>query len=228
MRSTRRSSVIVSVVLLSLAAAAAGRVLWQRAHQSALHELAQAIGSTLDIEPRLSGGFLPGDVSSVRRSAAPAGGDRLSPDARIAIARLEKQAAADQTPRARAAVAVAYLVAGDVDRSIATLEDVTSLADDAMTLSDLSAAYLVKADRAAQRRIEYLSRALDAAARSLHAGPTDEARFNRSLALAALARYVGSTGEWDDYLRVERDPRWAATARRHAASPAKGADVRAS
>ena len=226
MTTSRPLRVVFGVALLS-AAGAAGWTLWQRPHRSSLAELAEAVGANLDIEPRLSGGFLPGTETAARGSSAPAA-NSLSPDARIAIARLEKQAAVDQDVRSMAAVAVAYLIEGDVDRSIATLEDVTSMAEDAAAWSDLSAAYLVKAERAPARRIEYLAHALDTASRSIRVHPTVEARFNRSLALQALAPYVESTGEWDDYLRAEPDPRWAATARRHAETRVKLASVQGS
>ncbi len=226
MTTSRLLRVVFGVALLS-AAGAAGWTLWQRDHRSSLTELAKAVGTNLDIEPRLSGGFLPGTETAARGWSVSTVSS-LSPDARIAIARLEKQAAADQDVRSMAAVAVAYLIEGDVDRSIATLEDVTSMAEDAAAWSDLSAAYLVKAERAPARRIEYLAHALDTASRSIRVHPTVEARFNRSLALQALAPYVESTGEWDDYLRAEPDPRWAATARRHAETRVKLASVQGS
>src|SRR5437899_2514655 len=127
MQATRRSIVLVCLILLSCVAVLAVWAIWLRAPRSPLTELASAIGSNHEFDARLTGGFLPRGESAARRSAtAPA--DRLSPDARIAIARLEKQAAVDQTPRALAALGVAYLVGGDVDRSISTLEDVTPLA----------------------------------------------------------------------------------------------------
>src|SRR6266851_6366536 len=227
MRTTRRAIVLVCLVLLSCVAVLAAWAIWSRAHRSPLTELASAIGSDHEFDARLTGGFLPRGETATRRSATTPG-ERLSPDARIAIARLEKQAAVDQTPRALAALGVAYLVGGDIDRSIATLEDVTSLADDASPWSDLSAAYLVKANRTTARRIEYLARALDAASRSLRAGPTNEARFNRALALQALAPYVEAVAPWDEYLAGERDPRWAAEARRQASKPPKAPDARTS
>jgi CHAT domain-containing protein len=227
MRATYRPIVLLCLVLLSLIAGATGRFLWSRRHRQLLGELAQAIGSDLDIEARVTGGFPPPAAGAARRSATPAS-DRLSPDARIAIARLEKQAWGDRNPSALAALGVAQLVEGEVDRSIATLEDVTSLTEDASAWSDLSAAYLVKAERLPARKVEYLGRALDTASRSLRDGPTNEARFNRSLALERLAPYVEARAPWDEYLRTERDPRWAAVARRHAATRTKTSDARIS
>ncbi len=194
---------------------------------SPLVDLAEAIGSHHDLDVRLTGGFRPHGQTTVTRSATSTT-DRLPPDARIAIARLEKQAAREQSPRALSALGVAYIIGGDVDRAITTLEDATALAADAAPWSDLSAAYLVKASRTPARRIEYLARALDAAARSLRITPTGEARFNRAAALQALAPYVGGPGPWDDYLRTEHEPLWAAEARRRVSVPAPAPDERAS
>src|SRR4051812_26206507 len=131
MQAMRRPIVFVCLLLLSSIAILVGWTMWSGAHRNRLTELAAAVGSDYEFDARLTGGFLPRGEAATRRSATSAAGDRLSPDVRIAIARLEKRAAVDQTPRALAALGVAYLVGGNVDRSIATLEDVTSLAEDA-------------------------------------------------------------------------------------------------
>ena len=120
----------------------------------------------------------------------------LPPDARIAIARLEKAATTDATPATLAAAGVGYLVAGEVDRAITTLEEAATVGKHAAAWSDLSAAYLVKAQRAPARRVEHLARALEAASRSLEVASTNEARFNRALAIEGLLPYLGATDAW--------------------------------
>src|SRR5205807_1397003 len=101
------------------------------------------------------------------------------------------------------------------------------IAEGAAAWSDLSAAYYVKAGRIPARRVEYLARALDAAARSLRVAPSNEARFNRTLALDALASYVQAPAPWADYERSEPDPRWVAAAKRRTHATA-AADARTS
>jgi CHAT domain-containing protein len=199
-----------AVVIVSLVAVREWRV---RRDQGELSRLAKAVGATLPFDARLSGGFLP-PAQDVRRSTMPAP-TALSPDARIAIAQIEKRAAADRTSPALGDVGVAYLVEGDVDKAIGALEEATSIGDDAAQWSDLSAAYLVKSDRTPGRRIEYIARALETSTRSLRLRPTSEGRFNQSIALEALAPYVGVANPWVEYLRDERDARWQAVAREH-------------
>ena len=189
--------------------------------------LAAEVGTSLPIDARLSGGFQPGSPSTTRAPAAsPSTLVRLSPDARIAIAELEKIAVAAPTAQSLADAGVAYLVAGDVDRSIATLTEATTAGRSAVPWSDLSAAYLTKAERVPSRNVEYLSRALEAATRALAMSPSNEARFNQALALDRLSRFVGLTAPWPDYLHVERDQRWIDAAKRHITDDAPDAEPR--
>jgi len=213
-----------SLAVAAIAAVAACRLIGPASPKSSLADLAAAVGTQLPFEVRLTGGFRPPAVSRTG-AARPS----LPPDARIVIAQIEKRAStatADST--VRHALGVAYLVDGDVDRAITTLEDVSSISDQAAPWSDLSAAYLVKAERTPGRRVEYVARALDAAAHSLGAHPTNEARFNRALAIEALAPYVDALRPWDEYLRSETDSAWLQVARRHQTSPSTPADRRAS
>ena len=174
--------------------------------------LASSIGSSLPFEARLSGGFAPPAYRTVRRSDS---SGSLPPDARIAIANLEKQTVLNPSPRAFADLAVAYLVQGDVDRSVGLLEASASLLDDSRTWNDLSAAYLVKADRVTTHRIEYYARSLEAAKKSLQRSSSSEARFNRALALEGLTPFIGPTDPWTDVLAGERDERWISRGREH-------------
>jgi CHAT domain-containing protein len=217
-----------AIVVLSALVGAAGLAWlssgWSPVTRNALADLAAAVGSDLPFEARPSGGFAPPLRHALRSSETP--GVPLSPDARIAIAELEKRAAADQRPDVLAAVGVAYLVNGDVDRAISTLEDVAQTLKSARPWNDLSAAYLAKAQRVPQRRIEYLSRALEAAATSMRLGPSDEARFNRALALDGVARFVGQPAPWAEYMGAERDPRWVEAAKRYMAKDRPTEDAR--
>src|SRR5205085_9614430 len=67
------------------------------------------------VEGRRSGGFRSGPPPLLTRGP----GDRgVSPDVRIAAAKIEKQAAGRDTPSNTAALGVAYLVLGETDRAI--------------------------------------------------------------------------------------------------------------
>ena len=213
-----------AIVVISAIAGAAGLAWlwsgWSPLNRHALADLAAAAGSDLPFEARLTGGFSPSNARTLR-SAEPPATMVLSPDTRIAIAELEKRAAADPSPKTLAAVGVAYLVNGDVDRAISTLEDVSQTVNTAPPWNDLSAAYLVKAQRMPQRRIEYLSRALEAATTSMRLGRSNEALFNRALALEGLAPYVGQAAPWAEYVSVESNHGWAEVAKlRSASAPA--------
>jgi hypothetical protein len=205
--------VVASAVPLS-ALVLASALVWLVRSGPLVGDLAAALKSDAPLEARLTGGFRPRRPVEARRS--PASADPLSPDARIAIANIDKRAAADRSPRALGALGVALLVNGDLERAIATLEDAAS-GGDADQWSDLSAAYLTKAERVPSRKIEALARALDAAAHAMRMRPSNEARFNRALAIERLSPYVGDSEPWSDYASHERDPEWRATPPRPAA-----------
>jgi CHAT domain-containing protein len=168
--------------------------------------LAEAVADTLPFQARLSGGFAPS-----KRGPTRAAGDRapeLSPDTRIAIALLEKRAIENPTPETQADLGVGYLVQGDIDRAISTIEDAASQMTAAGPWSDLSAAYLAKAERTPARRIEYLARALESAEKSLKIEKSNDALFNRALARDGLAPYTGAPAPWSEYAAAEKDPAW--------------------
>ena len=174
--------------------------------------LAAAVSTTLPFSARLSGGFAPSQQGPTRAGNTPP----LSPDTRIAIAELEKRATAEGTPEAQADLGVAYLVQGEIDRAIATIEDAAQQLASSAPWSDLSAAYLAKAEAQPERRIESLARALEAAERSLKVARSNEALFNRGLARDGLAPFTGSPAPWSEYTAVERDRAWREAASRHA------------
>lgn len=163
---------------------------------------------TRAVEGRLSG-FPYAPAAPVTRGS---GQTDLSPDIRIAVARIESAATADRSARALWALGVGHLVSRDVDTAITALEEAARLdAGNAELQSDLSAAHL------ARGRQDDLERALAAADRALtlQAGLA-EALFNRAVALEALRR-------------PEAAAAWRAVAGREAGTPwAKEAESRVS
>jgi CHAT domain-containing protein/tetratricopeptide (TPR) repeat protein len=200
---------------LGVLAMAAGACRPAAAPPSGREALAVAVADTLPFQARLSGGFAPSKRGPMR--AAGDGPPALSPDTRIAIALLEKRAIETPTPEALADLGVGYLVQGDIDRAITTIEDAASQMNAAAPWSDLSAAYLAKAERTPARKVEYLARALEAAEDSLKISRSNDALFNRALARDGLAPYTGAPAPWSEYALAEADSAWRAAALRHAA-----------
>lgn len=219
MRLPRRSA------LLTLGLAASGVMACRpdTAPPSGRAALAAAVADTLPFEARLSGGFRPATPITKRRAD---GASDLSPDTRIAIATLEKRATDLAAPEALADVGIAYLVQGDVDRAITTLDDAAVHLNTASAWSDLSAAHLVKAERTANRRIEFLARALESAERSLAISRTNDALFNQALARDGIAAYTGAPTLWKEYGAAETDAAWRDAAARHAADSRPAVDAR--
>lgn len=222
MRLPRRTALVMSVVTVALAVVSACRP--ATAPPSGRDALASAVADTLPFQARISGGFVPSTRGPTRGP-----GDRapeLSPDARIAIALLEKRAIENPTAEAQADLGVGYLIQGDTDRAITTIEDAASQLNAARPWSDLSAAYLAKAERTPARRIELLSRALEAAEKSLKIGRTNDALFNRALARDGLAPFTGSAAPWSEYAIAETDHAWRNAAAQHAADDRRLEDAR--
>jgi CHAT domain-containing protein len=212
MRLPRRTALVMSVGTVALVFTGACRP--AAPPPSGRQALAGAVADTLPFQARLSGGFAPS-----KRGPTRAAGDRadLSPDTRIAIALLEKRAIETPTPEALADLGVGYLVQGEIDRAITTIEDAASQGTNAAPWSDLSAAYLAKAERTPARRVEYLARALEAAERSLKISRSNDALFNRALARDGLAPFTGAPAPWPEYTAAEKDPAWREVASREAA-----------
>jgi tetratricopeptide (TPR) repeat protein len=179
-----------------------------RAENAALEELVAAVGTARTFDARLTGGFAYAPVRLVRSG----GGDSpaLSPDARIVVARIEKDFAADPGSRIHG---VAALVGGDADRAVQTLEQGTrERTTDARLLNDLAAAYLVRAERTFNR--EDNSRALAAANRALEIERLlPEALFNRALALERLRMNADARKAWEAFLTIDDRSGWADEAR---------------
>lgn len=172
--------------------------------ERALTSLVTAVGTARTFEPRLTGGFTYAPVRGPVRGATNVD---LSPDTRIAIAEIEKQYAA------RPIAAAAAIIAGDPDRAISILEAASQQSPtDAKILNDLSAAYLVLAERS--NASADTGRALSTANRALEIDRLmPEALFNRALALQMLGMADDARAAWQSYLTIDDRSGWADEAR---------------
>jgi tetratricopeptide (TPR) repeat protein len=183
-----------------------------RGTQPELQALVAAVGTERTIEPRLTGGFAYGPLRGPVRGA---GGERVSPDVRIAAAQIEKDAGTSRTQDAMRLLAVAHLVLGETNRAIALLEAAANEPTaDARTFSDLAAAYLVRAT--ADRRDDDVVSALQMADRAIARDASlVEAWFNRAYALQRADRRDDARAAWQQYLSVDSASGWAVEARTH-------------
>jgi tetratricopeptide (TPR) repeat protein len=181
-----------------------------RGDRPELEELIAALANepTRPVEGRLTGGFKYAPPPSPTRGP----GDReVSPDVRIAAAKIENLARERDTPENQAALGVAQLAVRDLDGGITSLERAVQKDPQAATaLSDLAAAYCTRGrDRG---NTEDLHRALDAAERALAVDPNlVEALFNRATILSLMGR--DSRRAWDDYRRRDASSEWARESR---------------
>ena len=191
-----------------------GGWLTSSSESASLQALVAAVGNERTVEARLTGGFaygpLRGPVRSGELSAVP-----VSPDVRIAAARIEKDELGRRTPRAFRMLGLAYLVTGDIGRAVNALEDATKgPTPDAQALSDLAAAYLSRATRTNQP--QDLTKALATADRAVRAdGKLAEAWFNRADALERLSLIPQAREAWQDYVKIDSQSEWADEARSH-------------
>jgi tetratricopeptide (TPR) repeat protein len=176
-----------------------------------VQELVTAVGTDRIIEPRLSGGFAYGPRRTVRSGTASA--LTLSPDLRIAAARVEKDTAAQQSASARHARGVACVLTGNLECAVTSLQEpATQRPDDARILNDLAAVYLVRAEP--QNDPGDLSRALATANRAIEIDRLlPEARFNRATALERLGMHTEAREAWQAYLTLDDRSGWADEAR---------------
>lgn len=173
--------------------------------ERALTQLVAAVGTDRTYEPRLTGGFAYAPVRGPVRGSNDTA--NLSPDERIAIAEIEKQYAA------KPVAAAAALVGGDANRAILILEAQSQLRpNDPKILSDLSAAYLARAERSDLK--EDASRGLALANRALEIDRLmPEALFNRALSLQMLGMADDARTAWQSYLTIDDRSGWADEAR---------------
>jgi CHAT domain-containing protein len=215
-RVTRSSGVgaLATAACISLIVAAGWLQWWRPSESSELRALVAAVGSDRTIEARLTGGFSYGPLHGVVRAGEPSAATVL-PDVRIAAARIEKEASAHRTPQALKSLGISYLVMGDFNRAVPVLEEAADQpSSDPRILSDLSAAYLVRA--AHNNQPQDFAKALAVAERAAKSDPkVAEALFNRALALEALSLRVQAREAWQEYLKVDSKSGWAEEARTH-------------
>jgi CHAT domain-containing protein len=211
MKPARRLALLFGVIGLAAGLTASWSLHRSPGFASARATLATAVGSHLPFDARLSGGFAP-PARTRTRSATASSESTLSPDVRITLAEVEKRASTDNSVEAQADLGVAHLIQGNVDRAVRLLEDVAPSSQRSAIWTDLSAAYLLKAERTPDRELQYLAQALESAAQAIRLAPSAEARFNEALALQRLSRFLGESASWETYRSVETDSRWLAFA----------------
>jgi tetratricopeptide (TPR) repeat protein len=187
--------------------------------QSDLQALVAAVGSgsTRLVDGRLTGGFGYAPMPPIVRSKGDAA-TAVPPSVRALVAAIEREALAAPSSLRDAVLGVAYLVGGDVEASIVTLERASAgRLDDARIWSDLAAAYL---ERGASGDFE---KARDAADRALALESTlAEAAFNRAAALEGLGDREAAIAGWRRAAGFESGSPWAAEAERRASALATG------
>jgi CHAT domain-containing protein len=191
------------------------RARFQRAPLPLVAQLAEAMGTRRFVEPRLTGGFRHGRLTTMRSGDTPQGLDAQSPAVLGAVARIREQAEGDISPESLGALAVTYLVSGDAAAAVKSLESASAQKpDDARLLSDLAAAYLVRAAQSDEPAD--IPKALESAERAIVLkDPPPEAYFNRALALERLHLVDAARKAWGDYLQRDSSSGWADEARQH-------------
>jgi tetratricopeptide (TPR) repeat protein len=184
----------------------------QSTDSTEMRALVRAVGTDRAIAGRMTGGFQYGPLRSATRGETISA---ASPDVRIAAAEVEKATANASTPEALRERGVAELVVGDLDRSIAALEQAADRRpSDPRIQSDLAAAYLQRASRTSNA--DDASRALAAANRAITTNRTHlEALFNRAVALDRLGMIADARSAWQAYLTIDDRSGWADEARVH-------------
>ncbi len=167
-------------------------------------DLASALGAKRFVEPRLTGGYRYVPVEEIT-TGEPVLKQRELLRAAANSIRRNGRPIDSESPQTAGLVALAM---GKLDRSVAVLQRAATAAPrNASVLSDLAAAYLVRA--AKQGSTIDLVAALEAAERAVKLRPIcPEALFNRALARQRLSLTSGAVTGWQEYLEHERDPGW--------------------
>ena len=192
------------------------------------------------VEGRLHGDFTYKPLRPVRR-----GGDATEPlsaaELTLSAARHQVRAVfasrADRSEGARP-IAAAELLDGDVNRALSLLErwlapdapegmavpERIERCEDAALLSDLAAAYQLRADRF--RRPEDRMSAVAAANRAWRLKPASpEVLWNRALAIEGMGLMQEARDAWDGYLQVDATSAWSREARDRQAALALARDA---
>ncbi len=177
-------------------------------------ELARAMGTTRFIEPRLTGGFQHGRYVVLRSAERPQGLDAYPPAVMAAVARVSEKTEGDSSPQALGAQAVTFLISGDVSKAVKALEFATAQdPKNPRLLSDLAAAYLVRASRLDEP--SDIPKALEAAEKAIEIeGAPAEAWFNRALALEQMHLVDSARKAWREFLERDSSSAWADEARK--------------
>jgi CHAT domain-containing protein len=211
----------------ALAAAAVAVVVagaWWFTPRDLTTQLARAVGERRPVEARLIGGFLYAPPETALRGEP--SGSSVHDDWRVlrVVSQIDARAGGDAPSAASLqASGVAALVLGRHDRAVASLEAADRHEPgNPRVLSDLSAAYLARADStgSAEDRV----RAADAAQHAIALDPRlPEARFNLAIALEKQALDTPGVEKpdaerairaWNDYLALDASSPWASEARR--------------
>ena len=131
----------------------------RRGTRPELRELIAALASepTRPVEGRLTGGFKYAPPPPAAATRGP-GEREVSPDVRIAAAKIEKMARENDTPQNHAALAVAYLSLGQPEKAVQALEDAASQERNAAVLSGwANEARTRSAQRSPSKRAEFRS-----------------------------------------------------------------------
>jgi tetratricopeptide (TPR) repeat protein len=166
-------------------------------------------------EGRLTGGFEYAPPPSPIRAEAPV---EAPPEVRIAVAAIEREARRRPTVESEQALGVAYLVNGDVDQAIETLERSTrARPEDSRFWSDLAAAYLERGARRASA--SDFEKAREASQRALALDPRlVEAMFNRAAALEHMGRRDEARAAWSAVSAAASTSPWGREAAERARS----------
>jgi tetratricopeptide (TPR) repeat protein len=160
-------------------------------------------------EGRLTGGFTFGPRPTVTRSRATL---EVSPEVRIQVATIEREARSHPSVANDAALGVAYLVNGDVDEAVNLLERASAAGPGIGAYwSDLSAAYLARATQSGSAAdVESARRAAE---RALTVSPNmPEAAFNLALALEQRGDTAAAAAAWKLASGLQESSQWAAEA----------------
>jgi CHAT domain-containing protein len=196
---------------------------WWLAPRDLTTQLARAVGERRPVEARLTGGFLYAPPETALRGEP--SGKSVHDDWRVlqVISQIDARADGDSPSAAAfAARGVAALVLGRYDEAVVSLEAADRREPgNPRVLSDLSAAYLARAD--ATGSAEDRVRAADAAQHAIALDPRlPEARFNLAIALEKQALDTpgvekpdaeGAIRAWNDYLAKDAASPWASEAR---------------
>jgi tetratricopeptide (TPR) repeat protein len=220
---TRRRQAWMSTGFLVLAAAlavvvVAPRLLDRLRPMPDSSALAAAVGAKRLTEGRLAGGFAYGPLVGDTRAGD---GPGVAPaEVIIAAARAEQALARRKDVRSLTAYGAGQLLTGNVDRSVAALEEAQALdGSDVAVLIDLSSAYYEKSRRVPEDQARILlDKAMNAATEATRLNlESPEAWFNRALLQEKRGNVADSMAAWRRFLAVERDPAWLEEGRRHLA-----------